>query len=98
MNQAPSVSVDEVYRELARVIDPEIGLDIVSLGLVYNVRVDGGTVFVTYTLTTPGCPMQHVIGRGIDKVVRRVPGVTQVVSELVWEPQWHPDKVKEGLL
>lgn len=98
MNRTPRVSVDDVYRELARVVDPEIGVDIVSLGLVYDVRVDGSTVFVTYTLTTPGCPMQHVIEQGIDNVVRPVPGVTEVVAELVWEPQWHPGKVKEGLL
>jgi metal-sulfur cluster biosynthetic enzyme len=87
-----------IYEALGDVVDPEIGLDIVSLRLVYEVAIRDGIVDVTFTLTTEGCPMQDVITSGILRAVGAVPGVREVNPILVWEPRWHPGLVEAGLL
>jgi metal-sulfur cluster biosynthetic enzyme len=85
----------DVWSALSTVIDPEIGLDIVTVGLVYGVECADGVARVRFTLTTPGCPMQDVISDGIHNAVETVPGVREVIPELVWEPQWHPGMIRE---
>lgn len=87
-----------IYEALSTVIDPEIGLDIVTLGLVYEVRREPEAVRVVYTLTTPGCPMEPVITQGIVAAVSRVPGVPGVEPQLVFTPRWNPGMAKEGAL
>jgi metal-sulfur cluster biosynthetic enzyme len=92
----------EIWNALHTVIDPEIGLDIVTLGLVYDVVVtsadgiQGDRVSVTHTLTTPGCPMQAVITSGIRSAVGRVAGVVAVETNLVWDPVWHSGMIAPG--
>ncbi len=90
-------TVDDIYTALARVIDPELGVDIVTLGLVYDVRFVDGKVGVTFTLTTRGCPLEHAIRRGIHKVLSPLPDVTEVAPRLVWSPPWDPRRVKDGV-
>lgn len=89
--------IDRVMEALRGVIDPELGLDIVTLGLVYTVDVHDGQADVTFTLTTPGCPMERAIRGGIVEAVGQVDGVQQVNPNLVWEPRWNPSFVEEGV-
>lgn len=89
---------DLVYAALETVIDPEIGLDIVTLGLVYDVQVNGSAVDVTFTLTTRGCPMEAPIRSGIMNALADLPGITDVNPHLVWTPRWTPEFAKEGAL
>jgi metal-sulfur cluster biosynthetic enzyme len=97
-SEPPAVPIDEVevWQALSLVIDPEIGLDIVTVGLVYEIECYENAVRVTFTLTTPGCPMEDVITRGIEQAVVAVPGVEHVLPNLVWEPGWHPGMIRDG--
>ena len=85
----------EVVDSLHQVEDPELGMDIVDLGLLYDVEVDGPKVKVTYTLTSMGCPAGAMIQEDIDRVVRELDGVEDVESELTFEPPWTPDRMSE---
>lgn len=88
--------VEALWRALGTVIDPELGLDIVTLGLVYGVEADGGVAIITHTLTTPGCPMERIITEGIHAAVRTVPGVADAETRLVWDPAWHAGMIAPG--
>ena len=83
----------EVLRDLLRdVIDPEIGINIVDLGLVYDVsRSSDGVVGVRMTLTTPGCPLGGYITDSINDTLASVPGVADIDVRIVWDPPWNPD-------
>lgn len=87
------LDADAVRKALRQVKDPEIGLNIIDLGLVYDVEVEEGEVHVKMTLTSPGCPVGGQIMSEADEVVRMLDGVTGVEVELVWEPFWTPERI-----
>jgi metal-sulfur cluster biosynthetic enzyme len=92
---AAAPTVDEVMDALANVIDPELGLDFVELGLIYGVEVQDGHVHVTFTLTTPGCPIGPQVNEQIEEFVGELDGVRSVDSEMVFVPPWSPEKMSE---
>lgn len=83
------IRLNALWNALATVIDPEIGLDIVTLGMVYGVEIDGDVARVTHTLTTPGCPMERIITEAIRETSMLVEGIGAVETRLVWDPAWH---------
>jgi metal-sulfur cluster biosynthetic enzyme len=89
------VSVDEVTDALREVIDPELGLDFVELGLIYDVAVEGETVHVTYTLTSPGCPIGPQVAEQIAEFVSEIDGVGDVQSTMTFSPPWTPELMSE---
>lgn len=87
------VTEDLVRQKLQEVLDPELRISIMELGLVYEVEVRDETVKVIYTLTTPGCPLGPVIDGQIRDSLKELPGVKEVVSELTFDPPWDPRKM-----
>ncbi|HEY1688629.1 MAG TPA: metal-sulfur cluster assembly factor [Solirubrobacteraceae bacterium] len=90
-----NITVDDVMDALSNVIDPELGLDFVELGLIYNVEVDGGNVGVTFTLTTPACPIGPHVSEQIEEFVGELEGVESVESQMVFTPPWSPERMSE---
>ena len=88
-------SVDEVQEALSNVIDPELGLDFVELGLVYDIEVDGGDVNITFTLTSPGCPIGPQVTDQMQEFVGELDGVTAVRPTMTFNPPWTPDLMSE---
>ena len=86
---------EEVYDALSNVIDPELGLDFVELGLVYDVSVEGEDVHVTFTLTSPGCPIGPQVTDQIKEYVGELDGVQQVDATMTFSPPWTPDLMSE---
>jgi metal-sulfur cluster biosynthetic enzyme len=91
----PSVTLNEaMVREVLRQVkDPELDMNIVDLGLVYDIEVDDRDVHVRMTLTSPGCPAGPMITNDAYRVIRALDGVRDVNIEIVWEPYWTPEKM-----
>jgi metal-sulfur cluster biosynthetic enzyme len=90
-----TVTQDDVYEALEEVIDPELGLDFVSLGLVYEVEIEDSDVYVTYTLTTPACPIAPQVTEQMREVVGELEGVDGVHPKMIFDPPWTPDMMTE---
>jgi metal-sulfur cluster biosynthetic enzyme len=88
-------TADEVTDALRDVIDPELGLDFVELGLIYEVEVQDSTVRVTYTLTSPGCPIGPQVSEQIEEFVSELDGVDQVEPTMTFSPPWTPERMSE---
>jgi metal-sulfur cluster biosynthetic enzyme len=86
---------EDVIDALRLVEDPELGMDIVELGLWEDVEIEGPKVKVTYTLTSMGCPVGPMIDEEIQRVVGDVPGVEEVETDLSWENPWTPERMSD---
>ena len=92
-----AVTPEQVREALGLVLDPELGIDVVALGLVYSVEVRGGAVSVAMTMTSPACPLGESLATEAAAAIRQaVPGVTSVAVELVWEPPWQPSMMSDA--
>lgn len=86
-----------VTEALRQIIDPELHLNIVDLGLIYDIAIDhqSGVVEISMTLTSPGCPLSYVFEEWIPNAIKKIEGVQDVKIQLVWDPPWDPEKISE---
>jgi FeS assembly SUF system protein len=89
------VTENKILEVLSNVYDPEIPIDIVNLGLIYGIDIEGGNVRISMTMTAPGCPASTQIAGESKILVEEIPGVENVEIELVWDPPWDPSKMSE---
>ena len=89
------VTEDDVLEALEEVIDPELGLDFVSLGLVYDVEIEAEEVYVTFTLTTPACPIGPQVSEQMREFVGDLEGVSAVHPKMIFDPPWSPEMMSE---
>jgi metal-sulfur cluster biosynthetic enzyme len=92
------ITVEDKIREALRdVLDPELGVSIVDLGLIYDVRYENGVAEIEMTLTSPGCPLAPVIDKKIKEAVKEIPDIKKLTVEIVWDPPWSKDLMSEEL-
>ena len=89
---------EEVWEALKEIVDPEVGANIVDLGLVYEVRVDNGNeIYVKMTLTVPGCPLMNILPAQVEERLSQIEGVEKVTVQLTFDPPWTPDRMSKEL-
>ena len=87
---------EQIYETLKVVLDPEVGVNIVDLGLVYKVEIRSEEVYIQMTMTSPTCPLSGVITRNMDQILRKTfPDLGEMTIELIWEPPWSPEMMSE---
>ncbi|AFN03075.1 DUF59 domain-containing protein [Pyrococcus furiosus DSM 3638] len=90
------ITEEMILEKLKEVIDPEIGMDVVNLGLIYELKINPDkTVYIKMTMTTPGCPLTLWLLRAVEEKVLEIPGVRDVEVELTFDPPWTPDRMSE---
>lgn len=87
------VSQEQIIAKLRECLDPELGINIVDLGLIYGINIEGSRVNVLMTLTTPGCPLDSYFSRDITTKLKSLKGISDVLVELTFEPPWSPTKM-----
>ncbi len=90
------ITTDRVTSSLESVIDPELGISVVDLGLIYNIQIELGKISIDMTLTTPGCPLAAMIASEVEERLRQTFEGTQIEVNLVWDPPWTPDRLSES--
>lgn len=92
-----AIDRQKIVRQLREVIDPELGVNIIDLGLVYNILIDEDMVTLEYTVTTPGCPMRRYLEQQIEESLKSIDEIRDFETRLVWEPEWNVDMIKEDV-
>ena len=87
------IDQDALLEALKNVYDPELGVNVVDLGLIYDIEQNDGNIKVDMTVTTPGCPLHESMLQGVGDALSIFPGVKRVEVRLVWEPLWAPDRI-----
>lgn len=95
-SQSPAVTEEKVFEVLGDIYDPEIPVDIVNLGLVYRVEINGGDVKIVMTMTSPGCPAAGQIVAEAKMLTSEIEGVEKADVEVVWDPPWSPEMMSEA--
>ncbi|HET8576828.1 MAG TPA: TIGR04053 family radical SAM/SPASM domain-containing protein [Methylomirabilota bacterium] len=93
---APSVREEQVTEALRGVFDPELGMSVVELGLIYGIEIRNGAVTITMTLTTPGCPIHDSMSEWVRQAIIALPGVERVEVRITFDPPWTPDRIQLG--
>ena len=91
------ITKQDVMKVLKQCYDPEIGINVVDLGLIYDVQVKNDKVNIKMTLTTPGCPMHSFLTQNVQDKVKDVKGVKEVKVDLIWDPPWTPDRMTKNV-
>lgn len=95
------VTEEQVIEAIKKVIDPEVGFDVYSMGLIYNIDINGGKVDIDMTLSTKGCPLHELLTQWVKDAVSSIDGVEEVNINIVWEPEWNismaSDEIKQAL-
>ncbi len=92
------VKEEEVWNALREIVDPEVGANLVDLGLIYEVRVNNGNeVYVKMTLTVPGCPLMNVLPAQVEERLKELEGVKKVTVQVTFDPPWTPDRMSKEL-
>ncbi|HDD31303.1 MAG TPA: metal-sulfur cluster assembly factor [Thermococcus litoralis] len=96
MSEDTKITKEMILEKLKEVIDPEIGIDVVNLGLIYEVKINpDNTVYVKMTMTTPGCPLTMWLLQAVEQKILEIPGVKDAEIELTFDPPWTPDRISE---
>ncbi|KUK16852.1 MAG: Uncharacterized protein XD54_1854 [Thermococcus sibiricus] len=96
MSENTKITKEMVLEKLKEVIDPEIGIDVVNLGLIYELKINpDNTVYVKMTMTTPGCPLTMWLLQAVEQKILEIPGVKDAEIELTFDPPWTPDRISK---
>lgn len=95
--ESSSIDRRKIARKLRGVIDPELGVNIVDLGLIYNILYDDGRVIVEFTATTPGCPMRRFLQQQVEEELASIDEINEYEARMVWEPEWSVDMIREDV-
>ena len=98
MSEDTKITKEMILEKLKEVIDPEIGIDVVNLGLIYEVKINpDNTVYVKMTMTTPGCPLTMWLLQAVEQKILEIPGVKDAEIELTFDPPWTPDRISKEI-
>jgi len=90
-----NITTEQVRSALTDVIDPELGLNVVDLGLIYNIGIEGNKISIDMTLTTPGCPLAGMLAGSVEQALRDAFPEADVEVGIVWDPPWSPEMISE---